>query len=79
MKLSVGGLWLYKDMSELDLSEYCGMSFPNEKGDLLNFEINIRPDEGFHGGEDFVVSFKAPLIYPHEAPRVQMQDKNLPS
>ena len=29
-KLSAGGLWLRKDMSELNLSESCGISFPNE-------------------------------------------------
>lgn len=37
------------DISELNLPESCGISFPNGKDDLLNFEITIRPDEGFYG------------------------------
>ncbi|CBI19650.3 hypothetical protein VitviT2T_027689 [Vitis vinifera] len=74
-KLSAGELRLHKDISELNLPESCGISFPNGKDDLLNFEITIRPDEGFYGGGDFVFSFEVPLMYPHEAPKVKCKTK----
>lgn len=36
------------DISELNLPKTCSMAFPNGKDDLMNFEVTIRPDEGYY-------------------------------
>lgn len=36
------------DISELNLPKSCIISFPNGKDDLMNFEVSIRPDEGYY-------------------------------
>lgn len=36
------------DISELNLPKTCNMSFPNGKDDLMNFDVSIRPDEGYY-------------------------------
>lgn len=36
------------DISELNLPKTTTISFPNGKDDLMNFEISIRPDEGYY-------------------------------
>jgi hypothetical protein len=36
------------DISELNLPKSCVMSFPNGKDDLMNFEVSIRPDDGYY-------------------------------
>lgn len=36
------------DISELNLPKTCSISFPNGKDDLMNFEVTIRPDEGYY-------------------------------
>lgn len=43
--------WFYlnlADISELNLPKTTSISFPNGKDDLMNFEIIIRPDEGYY-------------------------------
>jgi len=47
-KQSAGELRLQKDISELNLAKTTSISFPNGKDNLLNFEITIRPDEGYY-------------------------------
>ncbi|OEL24534.1 NEDD8-conjugating enzyme Ubc12 [Dichanthelium oligosanthes] len=47
-KQSAGELRLHKDISELNLPKTTSISFPNGKDDLMNFEIIIRPDEGYY-------------------------------
>ncbi|KAL8112751.1 hypothetical protein AgCh_020166 [Apium graveolens] len=47
-KQSAGELRLHKDINELNLPRTCRMSFPNGKNDLMNFEVTIRPDEGYY-------------------------------
>ncbi|KAH7436680.1 hypothetical protein KP509_05G030800 [Ceratopteris richardii] len=74
-KQSAGELRVQKDISELNLSKTTSISFPNGKDDLLNFEITIRPDEGYYMGGTFVFSFNISPIYPHEAPKVKCQTK----
>ncbi|KAL8146642.1 hypothetical protein AgCh_004394 [Apium graveolens] len=49
-KQSAGELRLHKDISELNLPRTCRMSFPIGKDDLMNFEVIIRPDEGYRFG-----------------------------
>jgi ubiquitin-conjugating enzyme E2 M len=38
----------FVDISELNLAKTTSISFPNGKDNLLNFEITIRPDEGYY-------------------------------
>lgn len=74
-KQSAGELRVQKDISELNLSKTTFISFPNGKDDLLNFEITIRPDEGYYMGGTFVFTFSISPIYPHEAPKVKCKTK----
>ena len=41
-------LYFLADISELNLPKTCSISFPNGKDDLMNFEVTIRPDEGYY-------------------------------
>lgn len=36
------------DVSELNLPKTCNISFPNGKDNLMEFEVIIRPDEGYY-------------------------------
>ncbi|CAK9206151.1 unnamed protein product [Sphagnum troendelagicum] len=74
-KQSAGELRVQKDISELNLAKTTSISFPNGKDNLLNFEITIRPDEGYYQGGTFVFSFQISQVYPHEAPKVKCKTK----
>ncbi|KAG5236851.1 NEDD8-conjugating enzyme Ubc [Salix suchowensis] len=74
-KQSAGELRLHKDISELNLHKTCTLAFSNGKDDLMNFEVTIRPDEGYYLGGTFVFSFQISSIYPHEAPKVKCKTK----
>jgi ubiquitin-conjugating enzyme E2 M len=63
------------DISELNLAKTTSIFFPNGKDNLLNFEITIRPDEGYYQGGTFVFSFQISQVYPHEAPKVKCKTK----
>jgi len=36
----------------------------------LNFNITTKPNEAFYKGGSFIFTFRIPLGYPHEAPKV---------
>ncbi|CAN6563109.1 hypothetical protein ACFX13_027798 [Malus domestica] len=74
-KQSAGELRLHRDISELNLAKTCSISFPNGKDDLMNFEVTIRPDEGYYSGGTFSFTFQVAPIYPHEAPKVKCKTK----
>lgn len=74
-KQSPGELRVQKDISELNLAKTVAIAFPNGKDNLLDFEITIRPDEGYYTGGTFVFSFQIPHVYPHEAPKVKCKTK----
>ncbi|KAK8587568.1 hypothetical protein V6N13_086548 [Hibiscus sabdariffa] len=74
-KQTAGELRLHKDISELNLPNSCTISFPNGKDDLMNFEVSIRPDEGYYLGGTFLFSFQVSSTYPHEAPKVKCKTK----
>ncbi|CAM8926643.1 hypothetical protein QQ045_022034 [Rhodiola kirilowii] len=74
-KQSPGELRLQKDISELNLPKTCNISFPNGQDDLMNFEVTIRPDEGYYRGGMFLFTFQVPSIYPHQAPKVKCKTK----
>lgn len=74
-KQSPGQLVLHKDISELNMPKHTHISFPNGKDDLMNFEIVLRPDEGYYKGGSFLFTFQVSPIYPHEAPKVKCKTK----
>ncbi|GKA13871.1 reverse transcriptase domain-containing protein, partial [Tanacetum coccineum] len=47
-KQSPGELRLNKDISELNLPKTCSIKFPNGKDDLMNFQVTVKPDEGYY-------------------------------
>lgn len=74
-KQTAGELRLHKDISELNLPKSCNISFPKGQDDLMNFEVTIRPDEGYYLGGTFVFTFQVPSVYPHEPPKVKCKTK----
>ncbi|TXG56748.1 hypothetical protein EZV62_018061 [Acer yangbiense] len=66
---------LQKDIDFFNLPKTCNIAFPNGKDDLMNFEVTIRPDEGYYLGGNFVFTFSVSPIYPHEAPKVKCKTK----
>ncbi|KAE8665928.1 putative carbohydrate transporter [Hibiscus syriacus] len=73
-------------ISDLNLPTFCSISFPNGKDDLMNFEVSIRPGEGYYvnatyfipldlktssPGGTLLFSFQVSPTYPHEAPKVK--------
>ncbi|KAI3834111.1 hypothetical protein MKW92_028221 [Papaver armeniacum] len=62
-KQSPGELRLNKGFYSPSLQ--LSISFPNGKDELMNFEVNIRPDEGYY----------SPPTYPHEAPKFKCKIK----
>lgn len=74
-KQSVGELRVQKDISDLSLAKSVSISFPNGKDDLLNFEITIRPEDGYYKEGTFVFSFSISPGYPYEAPKVKCKTK----
>lgn len=45
------------DINDLNLPKTCTTEFP-DPDDLLNFKLNICPDEGFYKGGRFIFNFK---------------------
>ncbi|CAM0950985.1 unnamed protein product [Alopecurus aequalis] len=74
-KQSPGELRLHKDIAELNLPKTTKMSFPQGKDDLMNFEVSLRPDEGYYVGGKFAFTFQVPHAYPHEPPKVKCKTK----
>ncbi|KAL6213553.1 hypothetical protein ACLB2K_013000 [Fragaria x ananassa] len=74
-KQSAGELRLHRDISELNLQKTCTIAFPNGKDDLMNFEVTVRPDEGYYQGGTFMFTFQVSPMYPHEAPKVKCKTK----
>lgn len=74
-KQTPGELRLQKDISELNLQRTTSIDFPNGKDKLLNFNVTLKPDEGFHKGARIEFSFQVSALYPHEAPKVKCKTK----
>lgn len=74
-KQTAGELRLHKDISELNLPKSCNISFPGGKDDLMNFEISIKPDDGYYLGGSFLFIFQVSPVYPHEPPKVKCKTK----
>jgi ubiquitin-conjugating enzyme E2 M len=61
-------------MTELDLPSTIALNLPNPD-DLLNFEVNIKPDEGIYQSGLFPFKFEIGFNYPHEPPKVKCLKK----
>ncbi|XP_025887181.1 NEDD8-conjugating enzyme Ubc12-like isoform X2 [Solanum lycopersicum] len=68
-------LRVHRDISELTLPSICTIEFPNGKDDLMNFEVSIKPDEGYYHDGEFPFKFEIPILYPHDAPKVKCKIK----
>ncbi|XP_035814747.1 putative ubiquitin-conjugating enzyme family isoform X2 [Zea mays] len=75
MLVAASGIFTSEDISELNLPKTTSISFPNGKDDLMNFEITIRPDEGYYMGGAFVFTFQVSPSYPHDPPKVKCKTK----
>ena len=56
-------------MSELKDEKGINIVFP-DKNDLMNFQINISPFDGYYKDGTFTFECKVPNTYPHEAPKI---------
>nr|GEX11429.1 NEDD8-conjugating enzyme Ubc12 [Tanacetum cinerariifolium] len=65
----------FLDISELNLPKTCSIKFPNGKDDLMNFQVTVKPDEGYYLGGKFTFTFQIATIYPHEAPKVKCKER----
>ena len=60
--------------AELDGGEFATASFPDPK-DLMNFQVNVKANEGYWSGHEYAFSFTIPDLYPHDPPKVRCLDK----
>jgi ubiquitin-conjugating enzyme E2 M len=63
-------LCLHADVSELKVEKGLKIDFYNGKEDLMNFKIEVYPDDGIYRGGKFIFDVKVPKAYPHEPPKV---------
>ncbi|KAF9582404.1 NEDD8-conjugating protein ubc12 [Lunasporangiospora selenospora] len=73
-KVSAAQIRVQKDLGELDMPRTMKMTFPDPE-DMLNFELDISPDEGFYAGGTFKFSFSVNGNYPHDPPKVKCLQK----
>ncbi|KAI0146262.1 ubiquitin-conjugating enzyme [Xylariaceae sp. FL1272] len=73
-KVTAAQLRVQKDLSELSLGTTMKTEFP-DPDDILNFILEIKPDEGVYYGGKFTFTFSMSQNYPHEPPKVQCQQK----
>ncbi|KAI0470627.1 NEDD8-conjugating enzyme UBC12 [Xylariaceae sp. FL0804] len=73
-KVTAAQLRVQKDLSELSLGSTMKTEFP-DADDILNFVLEIRPDEGVYTGGLFTFTFAMSASYPHEPPKVRCQQK----
>jgi ubiquitin-conjugating enzyme E2 M len=64
---------MQKDMSELKMEKGMELDLCNGPEDLMNFKINVSPDDGMYKKGKFVFDFKVPKTYPHDPPKVQCE------
>ena len=69
-KIAPGLIRMQKDVSELKVEKGIHIDFYNGKEDLMNFKVEIRPDDGIYCSGKFVFDVKVPKTYPHDPPKV---------
>lgn len=73
-KVTAAQLRIQKDLTELELPKTMKLKFPDEQ-DTMNFELELKPDEGFYTGGVFNFSFAINTNFPHEPPKVKCMNK----
>ncbi|XXH03403.1 hypothetical protein Hte_009804 [Hypoxylon texense] len=73
-KVTPAQLRVQKDLSELSLGTTMKTIF-DDPDDILNFTLEILPDEGIYHGGRFTFTFTMGPNYPHEPPKVRCQQK----
>eukprot|EP00912_Choanoflagellata_sp_UC4_P000096 UC4_evm3s67 len=63
-----------KDHNELKLPDTCKITFP-DPDDVMNFNMELCPDEGLYKGGRFHFTFKIPGDYPYKPPEVHCDTK----
>jgi ubiquitin-conjugating enzyme E2 M len=64
-----GEIRLQTELVDLEMPPQCEIVFPKTE-DLMNFNVTIKPDEGYWKGGKFVFVFNVKPMYPHDAPKV---------
>ncbi|ORY30375.1 ubiquitin-conjugating enzyme/RWD-like protein [Naematelia encephala] len=73
-KMTAAQLRVQKDLTELELPSTMQTDFP-DPADVLNFTLDITPDEGIYKGGKFHFTFAINPNYPHEPPKVRCTQK----
>ncbi|KAI9179073.1 NEDD8-conjugating protein ubc12 [Blastocladiella emersonii ATCC 22665] len=72
--VSAAQIRVQKDLAELDLPRTIKLEHP-DANDILNFNVVVKPDEGFFRGGTYRFTFKVNANYPHEPPKVMCTQK----
>ncbi|KAI7870848.1 putative ubiquitin-conjugating enzyme E2 [Spinellus fusiger] len=73
-KTSAAQIRVQKDLAELEIPKTITLTFP-DSADILNFKVNITPDEGFYRDAHFMFTIAINNNYPHEPPKVHCTQK----
>jgi len=73
-KVSAAQIRAQKDLTELSLPSTMKLTFPDPE-DILNFQLDIAPDEAMYQGGLFKFSFAINANYPHDPPKVKCMQK----
>ncbi|KAI2625063.1 putative NEDD8 conjugating enzyme [Hypoxylon sp. NC1633] len=73
-KVTSAQLRVQKDLAELSLGTTMKTIF-SDPDDILNFVLEITPDEGIYHGGNFTFTFSMNSNYPHEPPKVRCEQK----
>lgn len=71
---TAGELRIQKDITELDGGSVAEAEFPNPN-DLTNFNVVVKPSQGYWSGGRFVFNFSVTSDYPHKPPKVVCDTK----
>ncbi|KAL9611574.1 MAG: hypothetical protein Q9167_003793 [Letrouitia subvulpina] len=73
-KVTAAQLRVQKDLSKISLGHTMKTKFPNPD-DILNFTLQIDPDEGMYKGGAFFFDFVINQNFPHDPPKVKCTQK----
>eukprot|EP01054_Gregarina_sp_Poly1_P002389 Gregarina_sp_Poly_1__2388@NODE_163_length_12241_cov_147_232955_g145_i0_p8_GENE_NODE_163_length_12241_cov_147_232955_g145_i0NODE_163_length_12241_cov_147_232955_g145_i0_p8_ORF_typecomplete_len180_score25_68UQ_con/PF00179_26/9_1e35ProkE2_B/PF14461_6/7_8e07RWD/PF05773_22/0_021_NODE_163_length_12241_cov_147_232955_g145_i031783717 len=63
-----------KELVDLECPPQCAVKFSNEV-DCLNFQVIVKPDDGYWKGGTFIFNVTIPPSYPHDPPKVRCDTK----
>eukprot|EP00455_Lapot_gusevi_P022047 TRINITY_DN2298_c0_g1_i2.p1 TRINITY_DN2298_c0_g1~~TRINITY_DN2298_c0_g1_i2.p1 ORF type:complete len:184 (-),score=78.09 TRINITY_DN2298_c0_g1_i2:154-705(-) len=72
--VTAGSIRIQTDMEELELPANCKLNIPNRE-DLMNFKVDITPDDGYWKDGTFTFAINVPDNYPHRPPKVLCETK----